>query len=49
MNSSDPDLLKRVEENYEALDGLDQGGITYFNIYLNEMFNMSDVVITSLL
>ena len=37
-----------MEDKYDALDGLEQWGITYLNIDLDEMFNMSDVVITSL-
>ena len=48
MKSSDPDLIKRVEDKYEALDGFDQGGIIYVKISLDEMFNMSDVIITSI-
>ena len=48
VNSSDPAIIKRVEEKYEELNGLEQGGINYFNIDLDEMFNMGDVVITSL-
>ena len=48
VNLSDPDLIKRVEEKYEALDGIEKGLITYLKIALDEMFNMSDVVITSL-
>ena len=47
MNSLDPALIKRVEENYEALDGSEKGWITYLKIDLDEMFNMSDVVINS--
>ena len=47
-NSSDPALTKRVKEKYEALSSLQQGGITYLKIALDEMFTMSDVVITSL-
>ena len=46
--SSDPALNKRIEEKYEVLGGIEKRGITYLNIYLDEMFNMSDVVITSL-
>ena len=37
-----------VEDKYEALDRLEQGGITYLNMALDEMFNMSDVIITFL-
>ena len=47
MKFSDPALIKRVEEKYEALDGLEQGVITYLNISLDDIFNMSDVIITS--
>ena len=28
INSSDPALIKLVDEKYEALDGINQGGIT---------------------
>ena len=48
VNSSHNTLIKRVEDKYEALDGIEQGGIYYPKIYLNEMFNMSDVVNPSL-
>ena len=48
LKSSDPALVKRVEENYEAPYGLEQGGITYLKIAFDDMFNMSGVVITSL-
>ena len=48
VNSSDPDLIKNLEETYEALGRLEQGGITYLNISLYEMFNISNVVITLL-
>ena len=37
MKSLDTTLIKIVEEKYEALDGLDQEGITYLKIALNEM------------
>ena len=30
------------------MDRIEQGGITYLNIALDEMFNMSDIVITLL-
>ena len=48
MNSLDTAIIKRVEDKYEALDGIEQGGITYLDFSLDEMFNMSDVVITLL-
>ena len=46
MNSLDPDLIKRAEDNYKALEGLEKYGITYLKIALDDMFNMSDVIIT---
>ena len=47
MNSSYPDLIKRVEDKYEALDGIYQGGITHLKITIDDsMFNISDVFIT---
>ena len=48
MNSSDPAFIKRLEDNYEALGRLEQGVIACLKIALDEMFNMSDVVITLL-
>ena len=48
MNSPDTDLIKRVEEKYEAMDRLEQGVVTYIKIALDEMFNTSDVIITLL-
>ena len=37
-----------MDKKYEALNGLDQGGITYLRISFDDMFNMSDIVITSI-
>ena len=48
INYSDTAPIKRVEEKYESLVVIDQGGIIYLNITLDEMLNMSDLVITSL-
>ena len=48
VDSSDPALIKGVEQKFEAMDRIEQGGITYLNIALDEMFNMSDIVITLL-
>ena len=47
MNSSDPSLIKRAEDSYDALFGIEQGGIACLKIALDDIFNMSDVVITS--
>ena len=46
--SSDPALIKRLQEKYEALDGIQQGGIIYHKIVIDDMFNTSDVIITSI-
>ena len=48
VNSLDTAITKKVEEEYETLDGIEQGGITYLDFSLDDMFNMSDVVITFL-
>ena len=48
VNSSDPALIKSAEEKYEVLYGLEQGGMTYFNIALDDMFNLRNIIITSL-
>ena len=48
VNYSYPALIKMVEDKYEALEGIEQGRITYLNISLDEMFITSGVVITSL-
>ena len=48
INSSYPDLIKSLEYKYEALYEIEQGGITYLNIDIDDMFNMSDAVITLL-
>ena len=48
MNYSYPALIKMAEKKYEELDRLDQGVIKYLKIALDDMFNMSDIVITSI-
>ena len=48
VNNSDPALIKKVKGKYGKLYRIEQGGVTYLNISLYEMFNMSDVVITLL-
>ena len=48
MNSLDTALIKRVEDKHEAMDGIEQGGVTYLKIAPDEMFNISDIVITLL-
>jgi len=40
--------VKRLDEKYEQLLEYEQGGITYLKLALDEMFTMSNMVITSL-
>jgi hypothetical protein len=44
-NSCDINLVKRVDEKFDHLNGYEQGGITYLKIVLDEMFTMSGMVI----
>ena len=48
MNSSGPALIKRVGEKYEVLYRLEKVVITYLKIALDEINNISDVLITLL-
>ena len=41
-------MIESIEEKYETLDEFEQGGITYLKISFYKIFNMSNVVITSL-
>jgi hypothetical protein len=47
-NSCDINLVKRLDEKFEQLFEYEQGGITYLKLALDEMFTMSNMVITSL-
>jgi hypothetical protein len=47
-NSCDINLVNRIEEKYNQLFEYEQGGITCLKIALDEMFTMSNMVITSL-
>ena len=38
MNSSEVELKGRVDEKFEKLDSLEQGGITYLKLMLDECF-----------
>ncbi len=40
--------MKRIEEKYNQLFEYEKGGITYPKIVLDEMFTMSNMVITLL-
>ena len=46
-NSCAVELIYRVEEKYKTLEDLDQGGINYANISIDEMFCMENSVVTS--
>ncbi len=46
--SCDINLVKRIEEMFDQLFEYEEGGITYLKITLNEMFTMSNMVITLL-
>ncbi len=38
VNSSDTALIQRIDEKFEKLDLIEQGGIVYMKIALDEMF-----------
>ena len=41
------ELIQRVEYKYDKIEDIDQVGITYANIYLDEMFWIKNTVVTS--
>jgi hypothetical protein len=45
-NSCDINLEKRIDEKFDQLYEYEQGGITYLKIALDEMFTMSNMVVT---
>ncbi len=47
-NSCNINLVKRLDEKFNQLFEYEQGGITYLKIALDEMFKMSNMVITLL-
>ena len=47
-NSSKAELNQRVDEKFYNLDPLRQGGITYLKFFLDEMFCMTNDIVTSL-
>jgi hypothetical protein len=47
-NMCDINLVKPIDEKFNQLFEYEQGGITYLKIALDEMFTMSNMVITSL-
>ena len=48
VNSSEAALSQRVDDNFQQLKPLEQGGITYLKFLLDEMFCMMNDVVTSL-
>jgi hypothetical protein len=48
MNSCDALLVERIDEKFEALAHNEQGGVTYIKIALDEMFTISNTVVTTL-
>ena len=48
VNSSEAALTQRVDEKYQALDYLKRGGITYLKLLLDEMFFMTNDVVSAL-
>ena len=48
MNSCDVLLVDRIDEMFDELDLYEQGGVTYIKIALDEMFTISNTVVTSL-
>ncbi len=48
MNSCDVLLVDRINEKFDELDLYEQGGVTYIKIALDEMFTISNIVVTTL-
>ncbi len=48
MNSCDALLVERINKKFEELDLYKQGGVTYIKIALDEMFTISNTVVTTL-
>jgi uncharacterized membrane protein YgcG len=48
MNSCDVLLVDRIDEKFDELDLYEQGGVTYIKIALDEMFTISNTVVTAL-
>ena len=40
----DPALIKKLEDKYKALGGLEKGRVTYLKIDIDNIFNMGDFV-----
>jgi len=48
MNSCDVLLVDRIDEKFDELDLYEQGGVSYIMIALDEMFTISNSVVTTL-
>jgi hypothetical protein len=48
MNSCDVLLIDRTDKKFDELDLYEQGGVTYIKIALDEMFTISNIVVTTL-
>jgi hypothetical protein len=48
MNSCDVLLVDRIDKKFNELDLYEQGGVTYIKIALDEMFTISNTVVTTL-
>ncbi len=48
MNSCDALLVKRIDKKFEDLSLFEQGGVTYIKLALDEMFTISNTVVTNL-
>ena len=48
LNLSEATFSQRVDNNFQQLEPLEQGGITYLRFLLDEMFCMTNDVVTAL-
>ncbi len=48
MNSCDVLLVDRIDKKFDELDLYDQSGVTYIKIALDEMFTISNTIVTTL-
>jgi hypothetical protein len=48
MNSCSALLVKQIDEKFKDLSLFEQGGVTYIKLTLDEMFNISNTVVTTL-
>ena len=48
MDSSEAKLKQRVDEKFDKIKSLEQGGITYLKFMLNKMFFMTNNIVAAL-